>query len=66
MPEYRVQWEIDVDAESPEEAAEIVMRRYFKPNLEISCFLVLETAELDSDDDTISAAFVDLTPRYVQ
>lgn len=47
--EFRVSWCIDVDADSPEEAARFVWQRYFQHGHTASIFEVQQSGELDSE-----------------
>lgn len=64
MTDYRVQWEIDIDADSPEEAAMLVCNEYFKPEHSATCFLVIETDQLDEEE--VEVHFIDLDEKILQ
>lgn len=69
MKMYRVVWEIDVEANSPEEAASDVQEQYFTPYHDW-CFSVIEaekTGLLASVvDEKFKATAVDLDQREVK
>ena len=64
MTEWRVQWEIDIDADSPEEAAMLVRNQYFKPDHSAICFLVIETDQLNEEE--VEVHFIDLDENTLQ
>jgi hypothetical protein len=64
MTEYRVTWEIDIDADSPEEAAMLAYKNYFKPEHSATCFLVIETDQLDEEE--VEVHFIDLDEKTLQ
>jgi hypothetical protein len=64
MTEYRVTWEIDIDADSPEEAAMLVHKDYFKPEHSATCFLVIKTDQLDEEE--VEVHFIDLDEKTLQ
>jgi hypothetical protein len=48
MPEYRLTWEIDVEASSPHEAAEMAREAQLELADKVSVFLVRERADDDA------------------
>jgi hypothetical protein len=46
MPEYRIKWEIDLDADTPRKAAELAMN-YLQTGKECHVFIVRDNAEPD-------------------
>ena len=47
MPEYFVTWEVNLTADSPEEAAQIARDWQLDPDMEATCFTVEECASED-------------------
>lgn len=62
MPEYQVTWTVELNADSPEEAAKLAREWQLDPNNEASCFVVkdpqgneiwVDALEDDSDGEEL-------------
>lgn len=56
MKQFRVSWTIDIDADTPEQAAAAVFSRYFRPGHEATVFQVTDGTNQTEIDLTAESA----------
>jgi hypothetical protein len=60
MTTYHVEWSIDIDAETPEQAARIAQSMMLDPESTATCF---DVREFDSDGEAVSVDLMEGEPH---